>query len=242
VKGSRFGTIVGTVIVVLIVLAGLGLAFMYSGIYDVAASKPPSGLERWVANTVRGHSIERRAEDLTVPDLEDSARVMRGLVHYRDDCAVCHGVPGEGRAEFASDMHPRPPRFFRTPEELARRQERMQQAEGQELTQAERERREQHEREEMRENFWIVKHGVAMTAMPAFGDEHSDDAIWDLLAFVERVHSLTAEEYRDMVASLPDSLVEEHEHEHPEAGAEEAAPGGDTAEAGEASSGASSGG
>lgn len=234
-KGSRFGTIVGTVIVVLVVLAGLGLAYMYSGSYEVAASRRPSGLERWVLTTTRSRSIEKRSKDLTVPELDDSARVMRGLVHYRESCIDCHGVPGEGREEFASDMNPRPPRFFRTPEELARRRERMQQQEAGEPTQAERERREQHEREEMRENFWIVKHGIAMTGMPAFGDDHSDGEIWDILAFVERVHSLTAEEYRAMVASLPDSLAEEHEHEHPEEGAE--APGGESGETGEAPGG-----
>lgn len=223
-KESRFGTIVVTAVAVLVVLAGLGLLFMYSGAFDVAASRPPSGLERWVLTTVRHHSIERRSEDLTVPDLEDSARVMRGLVHYREDCADCHGVPGQGREDFVEGMNPRPPRFYRTPEELARIQARRE-SQG-EPTQAERERREQHEREELRENFWTIKHGIAMTGMPSFGEDHSDDEIWDLLAFVERVHSLTAGEYGAMVAALPDSLRAEPEGEH-EHGGEEAgeAPG-----------------
>jgi len=229
VKDSRLGTIVGTVVVVLVLLGGLGLAYMYSGAYDVAASKAPSGLERWVLTTVRERSIERRSEDLTVPDMEDSARVMQGLAHYREDCADCHGVPGRGREDFVEGMNPEPPRFFRTPEELARREARMQGREP--LTQAEQERRAQHEQEEFREHFWAIKNGIAMTGMPAFGKDHSDDDIWAMVAFVERVHSLTAEQYRAMVAALPDSLLEEHEAEHEHAGEAAEGAGGDTAAA-----------
>lgn len=215
-KGSRSGAIVVTVLVVLVVLAGLGLLFVYSGVFNVAASRRPSGFEHWVLTTVRENSIDRRAENITIPSLDDSAMVMQGLVHYRESCADCHGVPGAGRDEFAEHMNPRPPPFFSTPEDRARFQARMKRAEKEGAAGAGREERERHEKEELRSNFWKVKYGVAMTGMPAFGSTHTDQEIWDMLAFKERMRSMTAEQYRKLVAALPDSLVREHEEDHPE--------------------------
>ena len=233
VKGSRAPTIIGTVVVCLVVAAGGAWLFMVSGAYDVAASTPPSGFKRWVLNTVRSHSIQRRAQDLVVPDLEDTARIRKGFVHYRDTCVDCHGVPGRGRDEFAADMNPRPPRFFRTPEDLARMRARRQQmaARSGEAGEGRRagssEQREAHEKRENQQNFWIIKNGIEMTGMPAFGGSHSDEEIWDMLAFVNRLRrGLTAAQYDSLVATTPAASGEEHEHEHSGDGATGEASGG----------------
>jgi mono/diheme cytochrome c family protein len=53
------------------------------------------------------------------------------------------------------------------------------------------------------EEFWIIKHGVKMTAMPAWGRTHSDDLIWDMVSFVRKLPSLSAEQYRALVKSAP---------------------------------------
>jgi mono/diheme cytochrome c family protein len=217
VKGSRTATILLTILAVLVVLVGAALLFMYSGAYDVAASSPPSGLEHWVVTTVRDHSIEKRIQGLTIPDLEDSARVRRGYVHYRESCADCHGVPGRGREEYAADMNPPPPRFFRTPEDLERmraRRERMRQEAGSRAD-ARRGEREGHEVHEARENFWKIQNGVAMTGMPSFGKTHSDEEIWDLVAFVDALkRGMTADQYQALAASVPADSLEAHEHSH----------------------------
>ena len=63
VKGSRIPTIVATVVVCLVVAAGAIWLFMISGTFNVAASSPTSGLERWVLNTVRSHSIRAAGEE-----------------------------------------------------------------------------------------------------------------------------------------------------------------------------------
>jgi len=225
-KGSRALTIIGTVVVCLVVAAGAIWLFMVSGTFDVAASAPTSGLERWVLNTVRSHSIERRAKNLTVPDLDDTARIRKGFIHYRESCVDCHGVPGKGREEFASDMNPVPPRFFRTPEDLARLRARRQQMEARSAEAGEGRRsgggadREAHEMRENQHNFWKVKYGVEMTGMPAFGGSHSDAEIWDMVAFVNRLRrGMTAAQYDSLVATTPAESSEEHEHEHPKSGA-----------------------
>jgi len=45
------------------------------------------------------------------------------------------------------------------------------------------------------EIFWIVKHGVKMTGMPAFGPSHGDDTLWNVAAFVKQLPAMTPERY-----------------------------------------------
>jgi mono/diheme cytochrome c family protein len=53
------------------------------------------------------------------------------------------------------------------------------------------------------EVFWIIKHGVKLSAMPAWGRTHSDTLIWDMVAFVQKLPGLTADQYKTLVASAP---------------------------------------
>jgi mono/diheme cytochrome c family protein len=53
------------------------------------------------------------------------------------------------------------------------------------------------------ELFWIVKHGVKMTGMPAWGVTHDDDLLWDVVAFVRKLPELTPEQYQTMVKGAP---------------------------------------
>jgi mono/diheme cytochrome c family protein len=54
-----------------------------------------------------------------------------------------------------------------------------------------------------REAFWIIKHGLKMTAMPAWGASHDDEAIWSLVAFVRKLPDMTPQQYRELVAKAP---------------------------------------
>lgn len=56
--------------------------------------------------------------------------------------------------------------------------------------------------------FWVIKHGIKMTGMAAWGVTHSDDLIWDMVAFLGKLPSLSASEYRAAVGNA----AEEHEH------------------------------
>jgi mono/diheme cytochrome c family protein len=58
--------------------------------------------------------------------------------------------------------------------------------------------------------FWIVKNGIKMTGMPAFGPTHDDKTIWNIVAFVNQLPNMTAEQYR----ALEDEGVAAGEHEH----------------------------
>lgn len=54
-----------------------------------------------------------------------------------------------------------------------------------------------------REAFWVVKHGIKMSAMPAWGMSHDDDAIWSMVAFLQTLPDLTPAQYKDITAKAP---------------------------------------
>jgi mono/diheme cytochrome c family protein len=51
--------------------------------------------------------------------------------------------------------------------------------------------------------FWVTKHGLKMSGMPAWGIGHDDATLWSIVAFVTRLPGLSAEHYKDMVARAP---------------------------------------
>ena len=54
-----------------------------------------------------------------------------------------------------------------------------------------------------REAFWIIKHGLKMSAMPAWGASHDDETIWSMVAFVQKLPDMSPEQYREIVAKAP---------------------------------------
>lgn len=54
-----------------------------------------------------------------------------------------------------------------------------------------------------RDAFWVIKHGVKMSAMPAWGSTHDDPTIWNIVAFLQKLPDLTPRQYKDMVAKAP---------------------------------------
>ena len=44
------------------------------------------------------------------------------------------------------------------------------------------------------EIYWIIKHGIRMTAMSAYGPFYKEDELWSLAAFIRRINTLTPAE------------------------------------------------
>jgi mono/diheme cytochrome c family protein len=64
-----------------------------------------------------------------------------------------------------------------------------------------------------REAFWAIKHGVKMSAMPAWGLGHDDATIWSIVAFVNKLPDMSSQDYSDMVAKAPpDEEMESMDH------------------------------
>jgi len=161
-----------TIVGFLLLLAVVALAFIFSGVYDVAASTPDTGLIAWALETTQHRSVHRAVEAFEetaqVPDLEDPQRIRNGFVHYYEMCVTCHGAPGVPISEVGQGLNPYPPELASKSDEPA-------------------------------EIFWVVKNGIKMTGMPAFGVTHSDDEIWDIVAFMNRMPKLSPQQYQQMI-------------------------------------------
>lgn len=70
------------------------------------------------------------------------------------------------------------------------------------------------------EAFWVIKHGIKMSGMPAWGGNHTDEQIWAMVAFLQQQPDMSVARYRelttpDMPAAMPAEVpAEMHEHEH----------------------------
>jgi cytochrome c1 len=52
--------------------------------------------------------------------------------------------------------------------------------------------------------FWVIKHGIKMSAMPAWGMAgHDDLTIWSMVAFIEKLPGMTPAQYKAIVAKAP---------------------------------------
>ena len=71
--------------------------------------------------------------------------------------------------------------------------------------------------------FWAIKHGIKMSAMPAWGASHDDPTIWSMVAFLQKLPGMTPAQYKEIIAKAPpDEDMDmdeagEHGHDHGDA-------------------------
>lgn len=147
-----------------------GILFIYLGIFNVAADDPHTKPFYWLMETVRERSIAVRAQGIDVPPLDDPVMIAAGGADYNEMCTGCHLQPGVEESEMASAMYPQPPRLSKI------------------------------KRNNPAETFWIIKHGIKMSGMPAWGSTHSDGRIWAMVAFLQQLPRLTPAQYQILTA------------------------------------------
>jgi mono/diheme cytochrome c family protein len=159
--------------------AVLGIALILGAVallggYNIAADAPHTRPVAWLLQTVRNNSIATHAKGVDVPaDLGSAARIAAGASLYNEMCSGCHLGPGLEPSEISHGLYPRAP-------ELAR---------GSSLSPA--------------EEFWVIKHGIKMTGMAAWGPTHNDTLIWNMVAFLQKLPGLSAVQYQRAVKSAP---------------------------------------
>lgn len=143
----------------------IALGVILSGAYNVAATDRHNPIVAWAFDTTFENSVSRRASAMAAPDLTP-AMVQAGAREYKAMCAHCHGGVGAARAGWAETMRPKPPALAASARHLS-----------------------------ASEVFWLVRHGVKMSGMPAFGPTHDDRTIWNIAAFVKAMPGMSAERY-----------------------------------------------
>jgi len=148
--------------------------FVGLGAYNVAADAPHTRPVYWLLDRLRYHSVDVRAQGIKPPsDLDSPVRIATGAGLYAEMCSSCHLAPGMEKTELSQGLYPQAPVL----------------ADGDKLTPA--------------QQFWIIKHGVKLSAMPAWGRTHPDPLIWDMVAFIRKLPDSSPQQYKALVASAP---------------------------------------
>ena len=176
-------------LVLLFVVGVFGaVAFVYFGVFNAAADVPHWPIVHSLMETVRQRSIAVRAKDIKVPPLEDPKLIADGAEHYSAMCTGCHLAPGMMESEIRPGLYPQPPNLS----------QRLNATPAQ--------------------MFWAIKHGIKMSAMPAWGTSHDDQAIWGMVAFLQKLPEMTPEQYTTLTQSSGGG-EEGHHHHHDDAAA-----------------------
>lgn len=138
------------------------LAYVWVGLAGVQANVPPPSWERRLMTTAVHTSVARHAER-TRPESagpENADQIVAGGRLYVNGCAGCHGELGKPFQEDRS-LYPPVPQLPHI---------------GTQYTEP--------------QIYWVVKHGVRMTAMSAYGPFYSEKDLWSIAAFVHQIRNL----------------------------------------------------
>jgi mono/diheme cytochrome c family protein len=168
----------------LLVLAIAGVMLVLQG-RGVSARPEPSAIEKRVALFMRGWMTPSTYKGLPNPVSATQENFVSAREHFADHCASCHSNDGSGNTEMGRSLYPKAP-DMRLP--------RTQQLSDGEL-------------------FYIIENGVMLTGMPGWSTNspEGEKASWQLVHFIRRLPSLTAEDLQEMERHNPVSraVIEE---------------------------------
>jgi cytochrome c553 len=151
-------------------VAILAVVVILSGVISIKASSRHWAITSWVLDFVKRRSVATHSIGIEVPPLDDPALVLRGAGHYESGCRTCHGSPEVLPPRIPQGMTPHPPDL-----------------------------RAQVARWKPQELFYIVKHGIKFTGMPAWPAPERDDEVWAMVAFLRVLPRMGAGDYARLV-------------------------------------------
>ncbi len=150
----------GILFTILVIIFG-GYFLVQKGYFSMAADQPPPALERTIAMTAVDASIERRATEQKNPIQPTDESLAAGAKIYTDHCAGCHGLPSDPNSQFGRSFNPPVPQFFTEAPDMPDYQ-----------------------------NFYVIKHGLRWTGMPAWAGTLNDEQVWMVTGFLSKIGKL----------------------------------------------------
>jgi thiosulfate dehydrogenase len=150
------------VIIGIIFLAVVGYSYFAGGIAPVATADKPMPFEKILANKALHARIDKEMPN-SAPLPANEETFMAGARVYREQCSVCHGLPGMQQSDIALGEFPKPPHLFR----------------GKGVTD-----------DPPGETYWKVANGIRLSGMPSFKGRLTDTDIWQvslLLANADKI-------------------------------------------------------
>lgn len=172
---------VGVWLVAVALVVGAGVMFWLRG-RGVSAREQPSWIEVQAAVFMRGWMTPSIYKGLKNPVSNTQENFLAAREHFADHCASCHGNDGSGNTEMGRNLYPKAPdmRLPRT----------------QTLSDG--------------ELFYIIENGVMLTGMPGWSTRtpEGETSSWQLVHFIRRLPSLTADDLAEMERLNPRSRAE----------------------------------
>ena len=174
------GIILGILIGILLLLGSVYLYFSL-GFAPVATAARPMPLERRLAKKGLHAYLDKLPHPLPLVPA-DEANLLVGAKVYKEQCATCHGLPGEAKSAVAHGMFPAPPELFH----------------GTGVTD-----------DEPWETYWKVENGIRMTGMPSFKGQLTEAQIWQVTLLVKNADKITDPVKKELLAgnSTPMSMA-----------------------------------
>ena len=189
VRPGYFRRYASACLIVLAALSGLGLLGAgWIVFHGVSARDKPTFLEEKMARTLRHLAVPARDRNLVNPVSPTSEALSEGMAHWADHCASCHGNDGRGNTEIGQHLFPK------TPDMILPKTQGL--SDG--------------------ELFAIIKNGVRLTGMPAWGNPGSaeeDAQTWKLVLFIRHLKTMTPDELDQMKAMNPVSPMEQKDRQ-----------------------------
>jgi mono/diheme cytochrome c family protein len=147
-----------------------GFLFIWFGLFNMSAKDKHWDVTTELLELVRDRSIEVRAENIQVPDLSNSEMISNGAKNFDAMCSQCHLAPGMEPTELNIGLYPQPPVFYN----------------------------EKHD-DGAANTFWVIQNGLKMTGMPAWGDFHTEEQLWEMVAFMQILNGMSESQYKKLV-------------------------------------------
>lgn len=162
---------VGRVILGLSALAALGFAVAAAGLVPIAASSGHWAITDWFLHWAMQNSARTYSAVQTPKIVRDDTGLISAAGHFRQSCQSCHGAPGEAPSPVMQAATPPAPDLARTAGHYTDR-----------------------------ELFWIIRHGVKYTGMPAWPSAGRDDEVRRMVGFVRRLPTMSPQQYRALAS------------------------------------------
>jgi cytochrome c553 len=152
------------------VLAVGGFLVAASGVMPIKASSGHWPITEWFLHFSMQRSVSTHSLAIQVPPLDDQRLVLIGAGHFETGCRPCHGSPDMPQPRIPAAMTPHPPDLSVSVPKW-----------------------------DPEELFYLVKHGVKFTGMPAWPTQQRDDEVWAVTAFLLKLPDMDAQQYRRLV-------------------------------------------
>ena len=136
----------------LIILPLFGWLYFRFGYAPVATASSPMPFEKRLAQLALNARIQKEAPKNS-PFQASDVNYQAGAHIYRENCAICHGLPGQPASATSKGMYPRPPQLFK----------------GHGVTD-----------DPAGETYWKVSNGIRLTGMPAYTNSLSPTEMWQV--------------------------------------------------------------